>query len=480
MKRVTKRRGIAAIVGAACACVALGVTACGSSSQAPETPPAPSAHPAPRALPAPPPAAVNDDAGPPAPERPRAISLDSFGEGERIADLSAISVGDRILLGWVTYFDEGSAALRGKKTGRSSPKTPAAATETTKLGASVVVRALDKDAEALGPPKVVSFKGVSAGGIAFARGAALRSDALLAKGTRGEAAPAKGAPPRGEVALAWVGKDAGLGQVFLTKLSDDGDKLAQKMITHAKTSCSDVGVAAVSDGFVAAWIESSEAKTEIVATKVSRDFSRVGPERRLAESKGEASDVRVTSLGDEVLVLWSEARDQGDGGIGAARLTVADMTVHGDPALVLSAPRHPRGIDLSRFGEGVELGWVEDAPLGPADAGAPTRSLFLAHLDAMAKSPSGRAAVPVLADPSSVAVDCERVCRVVVPAGERGELALYGFSYDGTTPSPLRRIASLAGVSTEDTSPVLVKDWLFFAEDNLRGGGRIRKAKLAW
>ena len=41
-------------------------------------------------------------------------------------------------------------------------------------------------------------------------------------------------------------------------------------------------------------------------------------------------------------------------------------------------------------------------------------------------------------------------------------------------------MASLTGVSTEDTSPVLVKNWLFFAEDNLRGGGRIRKAKLAW
>jgi hypothetical protein len=89
--------------------------------------------------------------------------------------------------------------------------------------------------------------------------------------------------------------------------------------------------------------------------------------------------------------------------------------------------------------------------------------------------------VPVPADPSSVAIDCERVCRVIVPVAERGELAIYGFSDDGANKSPFaRRIASFSGVSTEDTSPVIVKDWLFFAEDNLHGGGRIRKARLAW
>jgi hypothetical protein len=35
-------------------------------------------------------------------------------------------------------------------------------------------------------------------------------------------------------------------------------------------------------------------------------------------------------------------------------------------------------------------------------------------------------------------------------------------------------------VSIEDVNPVMGRDWLFFAEDNLRGGGRVRKARLAW
>jgi hypothetical protein len=84
-------------------------------------------------------------------------------------------------------------------------------------------------------------------------------------------------------------------------------------------------------------------------------------------------------------------------------------------------------------------------------------------------------------DPTSVALDCDRICRVVVPVADHGELALYGFWYDGSQgPGTPQHLFSFSGVSTEDTSPVLVGDWLFFAEDNLHGGGRIRKVKLAW
>src|SRR5262249_21497491 len=155
-----------------------------------------------------------------------------------------------------------------------------------------------------------------------------------------------------------------------------------------------------------------------------KDLARVGAERRIAETKGEASDVRVSSRGDEILVVWSEARAAGDGGIGAARLSVGDLTVRGDPALVLPAPGHARGIDLARFGDGTGVAWVEDAPPSAPNAGAPARVLLGARLDAAAKSPSGRTAVPVAADPSSVALDCESVCRVVVPVAERGELSI--------------------------------------------------------
>jgi len=87
-------------------------------------------------------------------------------------------------------------------------------------------------------------------------------------------------------------------------------------------------------------------------------------------------------------------------------------------------------------------------------------------------------AIPAIVDPTSVALDAIASVRVVAPVDEHGELALYGFSFDGTG-SDVRPPATLFDHRRvdEDTSPVLVNDWLFFAEDNLRGGGRIRKAK---
>jgi hypothetical protein len=437
--------------------VALFSASCGSSTPSPAPTPTLPLSAAPRAATTPPSSAPVAP-GPPAPEFPKTVALDAFGEGDRIADLTALGVGDHVVLAWVTYFDEVSAALRSskKKGSRPAPKGPAATADAGKQGASVVVRALDKDGEAVSPPKVVSSKAVSFGGVALARTA------------------------QGDVGLAWVGKDAALGQVFVTKLSDTGDKLAQKMITHSKTGCSDVALAPVPDGFVVAWVESNADRTEIFAAKVGKDLARVGAERRVAATKGETSDIRLTNRGDELFLVWSESRDV-DGGIGVARLSTADLTVRGDPAVILAAPGHARGIDLSRFGDGVQLAWVEDAPPATHDAGAAARALVAARLDASARSTSGRTALPVAADPSSVALDCDRVCRVVVPVAEAGELSIYGFSFDGSQPpSAPRRLAALSGVSTEDTSPVIVKDWLFFAEDNLRGGGRIRKAKLAW
>src|SRR5260221_2328586 len=193
--------------------------ACGPGSHAPDVASLPASSASLRPA-APSPSPVAADAGSPAPELPKAIAFDGFAEGDRIADLSAVASGERMLLAWVTYFDEGSVSMRKTKPARGAAKGPSAA-DAAKQGASVYVRALDKDAEALAPAKVVSSKAISIGGVALARGA----DA-------------------GGAALAWVGKDAGLGQVFVTKITDAGDKQAQRMITHSKAGCSDVGLAA--------------------------------------------------------------------------------------------------------------------------------------------------------------------------------------------------------------------------------------------
>ena len=387
-----------------------------------------------------------------APAFPRALGLGALAEGERIADLAVLAQPGRFLLAWVTYFDGGGPLLRAAPRG-GKKQTDASQQQ---RGASVVVRALDAEGEAIGASNVISVKGDSIGGVSLA-------------------ATASG---QGDAGLAWVGKDAGIGQVFVTRLSRSGEKQAQRMLTRSKEGCSDVALVSHKDGFIVAYVDSRDGGAGVYTAKVGKDLQRIGAERLVSRAKGEASDVRMLTRGDELVVAWAEARQNPElYGIFVARLLASDLSVRGDPTRVVLAPRHAKGIELAFLDDGVALGWVEDSATGAVNA---PRTAALIRLDAALRGPAEpvRVALPVQA--SSLALDCDRPCRVVVAGSEGDELTFYGFLYDGSQPQPAARLASIPAVSTEDTNPVVARDWLFFAEDNLHGAGRIRKAKLAW
>jgi hypothetical protein len=389
------------------------------------------------------------------PPFPRAMGLGALAEGERIADLSVLALPDRFLLAWVTYFDGGGPAVRSAPRGAS--KKAAAPTPQQQRGASVVVRALDAEGEALSSANVISVKGDSIGGVSLAGGAT-----------------------EGDAALAWVGKDAGIGQVFVTRLSRSAEKQAQRMVTRSKEGCSDVALVRHRDGFIVAYVDWRDGAAGVYTAKVGKDLQRIGNERLVVQAKEEMSDVRMVARGDELVVAWAEARQNPEFySVFAARLLAADLTLRADPTRVAHTPQHTKGVELAPLGDGVALGWVEDSSPGAA-APTATKTAVLLGLDRVLRASGEPMRVTLPAQPSSLALECDRACRVVVAGSEGDELAFYGFSFDGGSFSPAARLTSLAGVSTEDTNPVVARDWLFFAEDNLRGSGRIRKAKIAW
>ncbi|HMJ56375.1 MAG TPA: hypothetical protein VK540_30115 [Polyangiaceae bacterium] len=396
-------------------------------------------------------------ASPAPPAFPRAGAVGALSEGERIADLTALAVGDRFLLAWVTYFDGGGPALRASS--RGPAKKGATPGPQQQRGATVVVRALDAEGEALGAANVISVKADSIGGVSLAAGASAQGDA----------------------GLAWVGKDAGIGQVFVTRLSRSGEKQAQRMVTRSKEGCSDVALVRHKDGFVVAYIDSRDGLPGVYTVKVGKDLQRIGNERLVAQVKGEASDVRMIARGEDLVVAWAEARRDPDlHGVFAARLLAADLAVRGDPARVVLGPQHARGIELAAVGEGLALGWVEDAGPGTGAATTSEKTAMLVGLDFALRAAGEPVRVALPAQASSLALECDRSCRVVVAGSEGENLAFYGFLFERGAPQPAARLTAIAGVSTEDANPVVARDWLFFAEDNLRGSGRIRKAKLAW
>jgi hypothetical protein len=416
-----------------------------------------------------PPAGIGtvSSAAPPAPAPPafpRTLALSALAEGERIADLAVLPTEGRYLLAWVTYFDGGgpsaSPAPRAPSKKAAPPKAPQkAAAPGQKLGATVAVRALDQEGETLGEFTVISVKGVSIGGVSLAPSASAQGDA----------------------ALAWVGKDAGVGQVFVTRISRTADKQAQRMITRSKEGCSDVALVRHNEGFVVAYVDSRDGKAGVYLMRMGKNLEPLGAERNVARAFGEASDVRMLARGDELVIAWAETRQNPEAyGVFAARLLAADLSLRGDPTRVVLSPHHTKGIELGTFGDGVALGWIEDAEAGPAAQPTDVKSVALARLDPQLRPTAAPIRMALPGRASSLTFECDGACRVVVAGAEGDDLTFYGFLFEGAVPSAAARLASIPGVSTEDTTPIVTRDWLFFAEDNLHGAGRIRKAKLAW
>jgi hypothetical protein len=214
---------------------------------------------------------------------------------------------------------------------------------------------------------------------------------------------------------------------------------------------------------------------------VNRELERIGDEHKIAETKGEASEVRLASEPSQVVLAWSEARDEeGTSGIFAARLAGDDLSLRAESARILPASRTASSLQLLRFQNGLVFGWVETA--GPA------RGVALAWVDASFRGLPQPKVLAVPIEASSLAIDCgdlrsspSSTCRGVMSGAEQGQLSFYAFAYrPGETIEAATRLVVMAGPSTEDTSPVLIGGRLFFAEDNLRGGGRVRVAQLAW
>jgi hypothetical protein len=389
------------------------------------------------------------DAGPastPAPARlVRASAWGTFGEAERIADLQVAPAGAGSLLAWVTYVDPPPPAARGRERGE-------------RRTASVFVRPIDQEGEALATPKLISSKAVATGGVSL---------------------PSDG---RDHITLAWTGLDAGRAQVFLTQVSANGERQLQRMLTHAASDCSDVAMtAAAGDGFLVAWVEQQGASAAIEVARVGADLRRVGEVRKIAQTGGDASQLRLVAHGDDAWLVWAEVRTGSEqSGIFGLRLSSRDGSAR-DDVTRLFALSHPESLRLVPSGDGWALGWIE----GPAAGAAATKAVTNRHA-ALAGLGRARtrdvARVEVPADLTSLALDCEATCHVVAAGARADALELYAWTHDfsANTWSPPESLGSLSGASPEDITPVLRGPWLFFAQDDLNGKGRIGKSRLFW
>jgi hypothetical protein len=430
------------------ACVLLSVLGCGSSGKPAATSQA--APPVSRGSAAAMPVAsarIPASVVPAAPEPAglRVSSSDALGPGARIADMAAAAVPDGMLLAWVTYVDRPPDQSK-----KRAPAGPAA---------SIVARALTDQGNPIKPATTISARAESMGGVAMATGA-------------------DGA----EVCVAWTGIDQGRAQVFLTRVGPDGQKRLQRMISRGQGTASDVTLVAAPDGWIVGWVETLDKDVQVHVAKVSQKLDRVGPERVISRHPGDASEVRAVVRGGDVLVAWADARaGLGASDIYTAKLALSDLSWRADEARLSSKPDHARGLRLAARGDDVVIAWI-DAPSIDRSAAAAPDVAVIGQVDSSGRLRAALQRVALDGPAASVGVGCDRsACKVALASAGGELLVLSGFVWDASGPIPKpRKIASFDRVATEDVSLNVLGEWLFFAEDNLKGEGRIRKLRVAW
>ncbi len=398
---------------------------------------------------------------------PATLALDSLARGPRIAEVAAIRMASSTLLASVSDQPEGAPppALPPDVDKRGEADKDRAHNRDPRkfAGRSAIVSVLPLDEKGQpGTPQTISIRALSAAGVALA--------------------PEKSGA---SACVAWVARDNGDPEIFLTRVGPDGKRQAQQTLTHARGEIGDVALAAVDDGWIVVWVDTRDGNGEVYAARVDHNLRRKGPEQRITNAPGDASDLALLVRERTAIVAFSDARSSPKDGLGdvfVARLKLDDASRIGDEVRLAATPDHGRTVHLEAIGQDTLVSWVEQPSV--AATGERPAQLQLAFLD-----PSG--ALRSLPEPltvgprgpiSSVAVSCEATsCRFALglPDGEGLQLSGFVWSRGDRQASP-RPLASLFAGPSADVTPVILGDQVFLGDDGPPGEGRLRRLSVRW
>ncbi len=405
---------------------------------------------------------------------PKIAALHTLTEGARLSAARALRLpaeGSGTLATWITYHLDGSTPTEQAPRGES----PFAAT----LG----VRPIGPDG-AMGAPVVLSKRALSSGGVSIAAFPAGKKEAVI----------------------GWVASDKGTPQVFVTKVDDKGQKVAQKKVTVVERGkkkekggaepgsfAFDVAIAHAkadakgTEGFVLAWVDTRDGDAEVYAARVNKDLEKTVVDKRITNAKGDASEVSILVRGTDAFVAFADARDGKPADIYLSHLEAASLREIDEDGRVYASAGTSRSPRLIALGDKIVLAWIED----PAPGDKQPATLRLGDID-----PSGRllGAPRVLPAPDAASVtgfsiSCSGAawssCRGVLAwarEGGRPEIGGLTFTDDGAALPAIVRLGSLTSGPFAEPSLSLSDargNELFFIEDHGERG-RVRRVELAW
>ena len=373
-----------------------------------------------------------------------------------LSDIDVARSGETTFVGWVTHFVEGLG---------SGPRTPppgAPGDPSKPMAAQLAVQRIDKDGNRRDQPTIISVRAMSAGGVALA--------------------PSKKAD---EVCIAWVARDNKAPQVFLTRVASDGKKKLQRMLTRAKGDAADTAIAPLDDGWIVAWVDWRDGNGEVYAARVNSMLVRLTPEVRLTDAPGDASDVSLAVVGDEVVVAYGDSRDHPTHGMAnpyVQKLRTSNLQRVGEERRIATSTLHAKGVQVSRAGEQAVVAWVAQAEHGSEAKGSGAR---ITRLDVGSLRPIGEIANLGWTDshtPVSIRMACEAdVCRGAAMLPIPGGTSLEGFSWFPNTGQAQRgRLARASGPTAADVTPATLGDQVLFVDQSQEGDNRVRRIHVKW
>jgi hypothetical protein len=394
---------------------------------------------------------------------------------QHLSEMTAARVADNTLVGWVTYFVEpplqGPAPAKPPPAkGATTPNDPVAATlpgdPKKPTAANLSVLALDPSGKAIAPPTVISVRAMSAGGVSIAAGAANNKDACL----------------------AWVARDGGDPQVFVTRVTADGKRDGQQMLTRIKGDASDAAIAWAGDGWIVGWIDTRDGNGEVYVAKVDRALRKVVQDTRITTAPGDASDVGLFVRGNEVFVTWSDPRDHAKDGHGdpfVQKLQASTLARIGQEVVLDQSPMHARSVHVAAAGQDLVAGWLAQ-PLndGPGDQSRPAGPRFV-RLDPKTTAPMGDAAMTRwepgrLANSFGFACS-DDICKGIVASNMADSIRVDAVVWFPSSPAlQSKPLVTLTGPPGEDIFPSLVGDQVLYSDEANGGDVRIRRTKLQW
>lgn len=399
------------------------------------------------------------------PDLPGAAALDTLWAGPRLAEVAATPLGEGWLAATVTDHPEGAPTppLPADADRRAEDEKDRAhkrnAKSTPARGAIVTVHPILKT-EA--PPRTLSIRALSSPGVAIAADTQQK-----------------------EACIAWVARDNGDPEVFLTKVDGTGKRVAQQALTRARGDVLDVAIAAVDGGWIVVWADTRDGNGEVYAARVDAALRRKGPDQRITNAPGDASEIALLVRDKTAIVAFSDSRGapaEGIGDVFIARLRADDATRLGDETRVATTPDHGRALQLQNLGESVLLTWLEHPP--PSDSAARPAQIHLSFLgpDGALRSLPETLDLGKPGPLSALSASCQgESCRFVVGRPEGRQLWLSAFAWKrGQKEVSVGDVAPLFAGAAADVTPVQGPGWVLLGDDSSAQEGRLRRATLRW